>query len=135
MANPINNLSDKLFGVHGDAMRLHSRRMELIASNIANADTPGFRAQALDFKAALAEIASARDAGGPETSQTIQDPNTAIGQNHVDFRTAMQPSLDGNTVDVPMEQADFADASLRYQASLRILEGRMRSLLSALRPD
>ena len=126
MADPISNGSgDKLFGLHADAMRLQARRLELIASNIANADTPGFRAKALNFEAAMAEVASRQ--------QTQAAPEQNIGDNHVNFRTALQPSVDGNTVDVSMEQADFADASLRYQISMRMLEGRMRSLISAMR--
>lgn len=137
MADPIaNNLGDKIFGIHADAMRVHSRRMELIASNLANADTPGFRAQALDFEKALAEMVNAESNPGQAPDVSVaSDANTPIGQNHVNFRTAIQPSLDGNTVDVPQEQADFADASLRYQASMRMVEGRMRSLLAALRPE
>ncbi|MGB1580935.1 MAG: flagellar basal body rod protein FlgB [Nevskiales bacterium] len=128
MADPISNGSgDKLFGLHADAMRLQARRLELISSNIANADTPGFRAKALNFEAALAEIA-ARDPAQPAAT-----PEQNIGDNHVNFRTALQPSVDGNSVDVSMEQADFADASLRYQVSMKMLEGRMRSLISALR--
>ncbi len=130
MADPIsNNSGDKLFGLHADAMRLHSRRLELIASNIANADTPGFRARSLNFEAALAEIANA------DQSQNMQPSTQNIGESHVNFRTALQPSLDENSVDVSQEQADFADAALRYQASLQLVEGRMRSLLAALRVE
>ncbi len=138
MADPIaNSFTDKIFGIHADSMRVHSRRLELIASNIANADTPGFQAKALNFETALAELAN-RTSNPPSarnTSGVNASANTPIGENHVSFRTASQPSLDGNTVDVSREQADFADASLRYQASLRMIEGRMRAMLAALRPE
>lgn len=134
MAHPVtSSLADKLFGIHDDAMRLHARRLELIASNIANADTPGYKAQALNFEAALNELSNAVQS--PQVNNTLPGPEQVIGQNHVDFRTAIQPSLDGNSVDVSMEQADFADASLRYQASMQLLEGRIKSLLSALRME
>lgn len=129
MADPVSTLSDKLFGIHDDAMRLHARRLELIASNIANADTPGFRARALDFQTALSEI----EAASASTQNRV--PGDVIGSNHVNFRTAIQPSLDSNSVDVSQEQADFADASLRYQASMQLLESKIKSLISAMRME
>lgn len=108
-------INDPVFGVHPAAMQLQRRRMELIAANIANADTPGFQARDLDFRQVLA---SAQAAGGAATS----DPA---------YRVAVQPSADGNTVDVQIEQAQFADAALRYQASLQFLDARIKGLLTA----
>ena len=134
MADPItSSLSDKLFGIHDDAMRLHAKRLELIASNIANADTPGFRARELDFQAALNQLEAATK--DPQIARELQASAQDIGASHVNFRTALQPSLDENSVDVSQEQADFADASLRYQASMQLLEGRIKSLISALRVE
>jgi flagellar basal-body rod protein FlgB len=107
-------INDPVFGVHPAAMQLQRRRMELIAANIANADTPGFQARDLDFRQVLASTQA--------STATTTDPA---------YRVAMQPSADGNTVDVQIEQAQFADAALRYQASLQFLDARIKGLLTA----
>ena len=107
-------INDPVFGVHPAAMQLQRRRMELIAANIANADTPGFQARALDFRQVLASTQAAGTAA--------VDPA---------YRVAVQPAADGNTVDVQIEQAQFADAALRYQASLQFLDARIKGLLTA----
>ena len=107
-------INDPMFGVHPAAMQLQRRRMELIAANIANADTPGFQARDLDFRQVLAYTQAAGTAAA--------DPA---------YRVAVQPAADGNTVDVQIEQAQFADAALRYQASLQFLDARIKGLLTA----
>lgn len=119
--------NDPLFGIHPAAMQLQRRRMELIADNIANADTPGFKARDLDFRQVLAATQAA--AGALATTPAVHlstDPAATL------YRVPVQPAADGNTVDVQIEQAQFADAALRYQASLNFLDGRIKSLLSAL---
>lgn len=118
-------MSDPLFGLHATALQLHSRRMELISSNLANADTPGFRARDIDFKTALAAAAEA----GPKQGQAAA--TTAVQELPLQYRAAA-PSLDGNGVDMAREQAAFADAALRYEASLRFIEGRLGSLMTAI---
>ncbi|MDD3764927.1 MAG: flagellar basal body rod protein FlgB [Nevskiales bacterium] len=124
--------SDPVFGIHPAAMQVQRQRMELIASNIANADTPGYQAKDVDFRAVLA---AAQDAPG-DLART-QDQHLGIdGAANGDFasvwRVPVQPSVDGNTVDVQIEQAQFADAALRYQASLNFMDGRIKSLITAL---
>jgi flagellar basal-body rod protein FlgB len=106
-------IEDPVFGVHPAAMQLQRRRMELIAANIANADTPGFQARDLDFRQVLAST---------QTGVSAADPA---------YRVAVQPAADGNTVDVQIEQAQFADAALRYQASLNFMDARIKGLLTA----
>lgn len=113
-------MADSLFGIHAAAMRVHAQRMELIAGNLANADTPNYRARDLDFQ----KILSAADVG--TASNPLQ------GEDSVIYRTADQPSLDGNTVSTQKEQAAFADASIRYQASMGFVESRLRGLLAAI---
>lgn len=110
-------LSQPLFGIHEAALGVQSRRLELITANIANADTPGYVARDVDFARALNQATPARA--------------DALAAMEYD-RYANQPSLDGNQVDLPAEQAAFADASLRYQASLQFLESRIRGLMTAL---
>ncbi|MES0874120.1 flagellar basal body rod protein FlgB [Sinimarinibacterium thermocellulolyticum] len=109
-------IDDPVFGIHPAALQLQRRRLELIAANIANADTPGFKARDLDFREVLA---SAQTVGRVSTGEP-------------GYRLAVQPSADGNTVDVQIEQAQFADAALRYQASLQFLDARIKGLLTAL---
>lgn len=110
-------LATPLFGIHEAALGLQSRRLELISANIANADTPGFQARDVDFAKALSQ----------------QQPANELRTGAHDYqRSSAQPSLDGNQVDLPMEQAAFADAALRYQASLQFLESRVRGLMTAL---
>ncbi|MBU0790016.1 MAG: flagellar basal body protein [Polycyclovorans sp.] len=110
-------LATPLFGIHEAALGVQSRRLELISANIANADTPGFQARDVDFAKALGQ----------------QQPLSTLRDGAHDYRrNAAQPSLDGNQVDLPMEQAAFADAALRYQASLQFLESRVRGLMTAL---
>jgi flagellar basal-body rod protein FlgB len=105
-----------IFGIHEPALALQARRLELITANLANADTPGYVPQDLDFSLALQQ---AGDAGAMSEVAPVS-------------RFASQPSVDGNQVDLPREQAAFADAALRYQASLNFLESRVRGLLTAI---
>ena len=115
-------MSDRLFGVHADALALRSRRLELLASNIANAATPGFRARDIDFDAALRsrlEGASIDDAA-----------NGASG-----WRVPLNPSVDGNSVELPIEQTLFAENAVAYRTSLAFLEGRINTLTRALKGE
>ncbi len=125
---------DPLFGIHAQALQLQRQRMELIAGNLANADTPGFKARDLDFRQVLA----AAQSGGDLQRTHAQHFSTAGGDGAPNplsgpqYRVPLQPSADGNTVDVQIEQSQFADAALRYQASLGFVDSRMKSLMAAL---
>jgi flagellar basal-body rod protein FlgB len=103
-------LLDQQFGVHADALRLRARRMDIIASNIANAATPGYKARDLDFRAALD---GATDA--------------------LRYRVPVQTSLDGNTVELATEQTAFAENAINYRASLSFLTSRIQTLMAALK--
>lgn len=132
-------IEDPLFGVHPAAMQLQRRRMELIAANIANADTPGFQARDVDFRQVLASTQSvdapmqthANHLGGNAGGRAGDVAGPADAGATV-YRVPVQPSADGNTVDVQIEQAQFADAALRYQAGLSFLDSRIKSLITAL---
>lgn len=110
---------DALFGLHGDALALRSARLSLLASNIANAATPGYRARDIDFDQALASASA-----GQSTERAERD---ASG-----FRAAVQASADGNTVTLPIEQALFAENAVRYKATLSFLESRVATVTRAL---
>ena len=125
---------DQFFGVHGQALQLRSERLGLLASNIANAATPNFKARDLDFAAALRGeqgLALARTSGGHLASQGGGPGDSAA----VRFRKPLQPSLDGNTVELATEQLQFAETALRYRSTIGILNSRIQGLTSALKGD
>jgi flagellar basal-body rod protein FlgB len=115
-------MRDTLFGIHGTALALRSRRLELLASNIANAATPGFRARDIDFAAALRA-----------TSSGASVDDAAMGASG--WRVPLNPSLDGNTVELPIEQTLFAENAVGYRTSLAFLEGRINTLTRALKGE
>ncbi|RYD27565.1 MAG: flagellar basal body rod protein FlgB, partial [Lysobacteraceae bacterium] len=113
-----------LFGVHGAALEVRSQRMGVLASNIANASTPGFKAQDIDFKSALSTAEIAVDSGG----------NASIAGS-MRFRNPSQPSLDGNTVELSTEQTAFAENAVAYQTTLSFLNGRIGQITRALKGE
>lgn len=125
---------DQAFGVLPQALQLQSQRASLLASNIANADTPGYKARDIDFKAAL------QAAQGQPTSLPLMrtnagrnvEPTATTALAPVKYQVPLQPSLDGNTVDLQRNQAEFGENALRYQATLTILTSRIDSLRKAL---
>jgi flagellar basal-body rod protein FlgB len=120
---------------HGKALELLSQRQKVLAGNIANADTPGFKARDFDFSAALAQ-ARGEDGGAAVTSarhlRSATLTRTSGGEPHLQWRHAEQPALDGNTVDLDRERAAFADNALRYEATLRFINGNVKTMLSAI---
>ncbi|MFL6605996.1 MAG: flagellar basal body rod protein FlgB [Steroidobacteraceae bacterium] len=128
---------DTYLGVHADALKLQSKRMEVIADNLANSDTPGYKARDIDFRAAMANAGGADGASAPVTLATTNpghlgtDP-TAAANASLKYRVPLAPALDGNTVDAQQEQAAFADNTVRYQATLTFLSSRFRSLMTAI---
>jgi flagellar basal-body rod protein FlgB len=127
---------DSYLGVHARALQLESRRTELLAANLANADTPGFKSRDIDFKTALA---SAGHPGSGALAMRVTDsrhqsaaPAAAGNDPTLKYRVPLAPALDGNTVDAQLEQAAFAENAVRYQATLTLLNGRLRSLMTAI---
>jgi len=133
---------DSYLGIHQDALKVQSRRLEVLADNLANVDTPNYKARDIDFRAALAQATDARNAiqgsaGGVALATTdkghIQGDLLGGGTDAVlKYRVPLAPSLDGNTVDAQQEQAAFAESSVHYQATLTFLSMRMKSLLTAI---
>ena len=119
---------DELFRFSQNALNLHAYRQQLIASNIANADTPGYKARDVDFAAALKNAAEAQ--GKPQLPAR-QGEGAPLGAE-VLYRSAVQRSLDGNTVDMDIERAQFADNAVRYEAQLMFINSRIRSMLAAI---
>ncbi len=125
-------LGDAL-GLHEQALKLRGRRAEVLAANIANADTPGYKARDFDFQKLLQQEVG--DATRLKTTQTghIQPESGLVPPSQMGYRVPNQPSLDGNTVDTQLEHTAFAANALEYQASLRFISGRIRGLMTAIR--
>jgi flagellar basal-body rod protein FlgB len=127
------NLISNYLGVHAQAMPLREQRMKLIAGNLANADTPGYKARDLDFDAALRQ---AQGGTGNGLLTTTAEQHYQIGGDSLNpfqiLREANQPSLDGNTVDPDIERAAYGRAALEYRASLSFVESKVRSMLTAI---
>lgn len=113
---------DGLFGVHGAALRVRSQRMGVLASNIANASTPNFKARDIDFQVALKNLDGPSVAGGN-------------ADDAVRYRVPSQPSMDGNTVELSAEQTAFAENAVQYQTTLAFLNGRIATLTRALKGE
>lgn len=121
-------------GPHEQALMLKARRAEVLGSNLANADTPNFKARDLDFKAVLKQAGSS----GFELQTTHHRHIPASNKRHSPellYRIPEQPSVDGNTVDSRIEQAEFAENSLEYQASLTFLSRKFNGLRAAIRGE
>ena len=133
----LNRLSDAL-DFQAQALSLRSERQRLIASNIANADTPGYVARDLDFAQALRQATGTlQPARTLQVSQPghlggVTGPGGTHGVGHLTYATAAQTNLDRNTVDMDRERASFADNSVKYEATLRFINGNVRTVLSAI---
>jgi flagellar basal-body rod protein FlgB len=128
---------DTYLGVQQDALKVQSKRMEVLARNLANVDTPNYKAQDIDFKTALAQAGSPGSSLALTTTSANQIGNNATtgdveNSAALKYRVPLAPSLDGNTVDAQMEQAAFADNTVRYQATLTFLSGSLKDLVTAI---
>jgi len=126
---------DKALGIHQPALLLRSRRAGLIAQNMANSDTPNYKARDMDF---TAELERAAGASGPlrvTHERHFAAAGAGLFPGEPAYRVPEQPSLDGNTVDTQREKAAFLDNSLRYQASITFLDSKIRTLRAAIKGD
>ena len=124
---------DKSFDLHARALTLRAERASILARNIANSDTPGFRARDLDFQSVL----QATDGGsGGELLRTHRShlgfEQGAAGGNIV-YRIPVQAPRNGNTVELDVEKSAYTQAAIRYEASAQFIDGSIRSLLLAIR--
>lgn len=109
---------DNIFGIHASALKLRAERMAVLASNIANASTPGYKARDIEFSQALHLVESG------------QSPAAAMR-----YRVPVQASLDGNSVELVTEQTAFAENALAYRSSLSFLQGRIGTISRALKGE
>jgi flagellar basal-body rod protein FlgB len=128
---------DNHFATQAAALDLRARRQQMIASNIANADTPHYKATDLDFGAAFADALAGRGEGSVALLRTAPGHMAGAGaptSPHLQYRPELQSAVDGNTVDMDIERAAFADNAVRYEAGLTFVNGRLRGLLDAMQP-
>lgn len=135
---------DKLegaLGFHQQALNLRHERQKVLASNIANADTPHYKARDFDFGKELSRAMEQQPSRSNLTvattsAQHISKPAVGSpGVTELHYRVPTQPSLDGNTVDMDQERAQFTENAVRYQASLVLINSRIQSLKSAMQPE
>lgn len=126
----------KVLDFQGEALKLRAERQRVLASNIANADTPGYQARDFDFAKALQE---ATGAGGPTPGSPVATDRRHLGATgsgattvSLAWRLPGQTSLDGNTVEVDTERARFAENTVRYEATLKFMNGQIKQILSAI---
>jgi flagellar basal-body rod protein FlgB len=125
---------DKALGIHAQALALREKRSEVLASNLVNADTPGYKARDLDFSSILKKNLPA-DLNLERTQPNhVAPPELTLGVKMM-YRNPNQVSLDGNTVEAHVEQAKFAENSVQYQASLNFINNSLTGLMTALRGE
>jgi flagellar basal-body rod protein FlgB len=123
---------DNLFGIHTRALDLWQRRTEVLANNLANADTPGYLARDVDFRKVLAAAGGTSDVLPLQTTVPGQIDTAGQAADGLAYRVPTQPSMDGNTVDAQAEQAAFAANGVHYQASLSFITAQIRMLRTAI---
>jgi flagellar basal-body rod protein FlgB len=126
---------ENVFGIHEQALMVHDQRLGVLAANLANADTPGYKARDIDFSEVLSNVQGGNGTELPlETTQrghiSFDDPSNPVAD--LKYRNPYQASLDGNTVEMPVEQAAFAENNVRYQASLNFINLKIAELQLAI---
>ncbi|MDF1642774.1 MAG: flagellar basal body rod protein FlgB [Pseudomonadales bacterium] len=130
---------ENAFGTHDSALLLSSRRAEVISRNLANSETPGFKARDIDFRAIL----NAESEGRSSTFQMARTnkshmPMSNVGfgaQDDLKYRVPTQDTVNGNTVEEHVEHAEYAKNALRFQSEFTFLNGRVRGLINAIKGE
>ena len=125
---------DEVFQFHQTAMTVRGYRQQLLASNIANADTPNFKARDIDFSKTMQEALAPRSTGAGlsiTSPRHIAGADNGIGAKAL-YRTPVQPSIDGNTVNMDTERTQFAENAIHYEANLALLNGQIKFMMSAI---
>jgi flagellar basal-body rod protein FlgB len=127
---------DETLRFHQTALALRAQRQQLLASNIANADTPNYKARDVDFGRALQNALTGNDSAGAmaKTAAThlAAPAQPTIGGLQAQYRAPVQGSVDGNTVDMDVERNQFTDNALRYEASITLINNQVKNLLAAI---
>lgn len=126
---------DKALGDLPAQLALYGKRSTVLASNIANADTPGYKARDIDFRSVLAEADAGQVALKTTRPGHIDAAGGTVGGAELLYRMPVQPSLDGNTVNTQVEQAEFTENAVRYQSTLTFLNGKFHGLKLAIKGE
>jgi len=130
---------EKAIGFHEQALKIRTQRAELLANNLANADTPGFKARDLDFRAMLASTLQADKAGSSVSVRKTDQRHLQLSDDAVAgrvlYRQPLQPSIDGNTVDSQSEIVQFSKNAMDFQTSFMFLNSRIKGLKSAIKGE
>ena len=130
---------DKALGIHEKALGFRAQRAEVLANNIANADTPNYKARDMDFSSVLAAESDKQQKGRIALDRTnnrhIEVEGLAMMDDTLKYRTPMQPSIDQNTVDAQIEQSNYTENAVGFQASFTLLNSKFKGLVSALRGE
>lgn len=125
---------DSTLRFHQEALNLRARRQEVLSTNIAHADTPGYKARDFDFSSSLTQAVERGRSAMPmaaTSSRHLQSGAQGAAEADLLYRTPTQSSLDGNTVEMDVERVNFADNTMRYEANLSLLGSKIKTLLSA----
>ncbi len=134
---------ESALGIHQKALEVRVQRAEVLANNLANADTPGFKARDIDFKAVLGGVQAGQQGeqlamattNGKHLPHGGNSGVSGSGPDELLYRVPSQPSVDGNTVDTQEEVAEFTKNTMQYQASFQFLNGKFKSLNNAIRGE
>lgn len=129
---------DQATGFFEKTLNLRAQRAEVLANNLANADTPHYKARDLDFKSLLDKqlgAESSRHVGMAKTRDNHLQGNVSVAEGELMYRTPQQPSVDGNTVEEQVEHSHYMQNSLAFQASFTMLNGRFKGLMSAIKGE
>ncbi|MBT5229280.1 MAG: flagellar basal body rod protein FlgB [Methylococcales bacterium] len=124
---------DKALGLHPTALRLQERRTAVLTENIANSDTPNYKAKDFDFRSMLKQVSSGSEEGMKMTHGKHMGIEGLVPSHEMKYRVPTQASLDGNTVDSHIEKTEFTRNALEMQASMQFLTGRFSGLKLALK--
>ncbi len=128
---------DSALGIHESALRVRGQRASVLANNLANIDTPNYKARDLDFKQLLSQqTATSNHFAAQMTNVRHMSANGVFGEDaDLLYRTPQQPSIDGNTVEDQIEHAEYMKNSLAFQASFQFLNSKFQGLKTAIRGD
>lgn len=121
--------------IHPTALLTRANRSEVIANNLANSDTPGFKARDIDFQAVLAGVSHRAKSIGVDKTNDRHISGRLSGDSELLFRTPYQPSIDGNTVDDNIENSEFTKNAMAYNASFEFLNSKFKGLNGAIRGE
>jgi flagellar basal-body rod protein FlgB len=130
------NTLDTALRFQEQALKLAGQKQQMVASNIANSDTPNFKAQTFDFAHALERAQAGQSQAVVLSTSNVRhippSSATSVAATDVVYSTPSQPAADGNTVDMDHERAQFADGTLKYQEAFTFLNGQVKTILAAI---